>query len=171
MNEPYKDVNNQVDSSQSLADRWLHGVVLGLSLSPIIGAFLYNQGLRLSVGSCRFQQMFGIPSPACGMTRSFMAIARGNLYEAVMYHLFGPILFAVFGIIAIQSGCRLMTGRSLLSRYIKVLANSTVIVIGILAFLAYYGIRLFARYYGEAGILAGLDNPLWQMLVTGAKAL
>ncbi len=147
------------------------GVVVGVSLSPIIGAFLYNQGFRLSSGPCRFQHTFGIPSPACGMTRSFMAIARGDWSEAVMYHLFGPVLFAVLGMMAAQASIELVTGRSLSPKYTQWLTHPALTVTSILAFLAYYGVRLLARYHSESGMLADFNHPMWQLIVAGAKAL
>ncbi|HEY9647789.1 MAG TPA: DUF2752 domain-containing protein, partial [Chroococcidiopsis sp.] len=59
-------------------DRLLRGLILGVSLGPVVGAVLYNQGVRLTPAKCLFQAIIGFPSPGCGMTRSLMAIARGD---------------------------------------------------------------------------------------------
>mgnify|MGYP002778380261 CR=1 FL=1 len=66
------------------------GAVLLLSLllpSP-------QNGQILGVGSiCTFKNVFGIPCPGCGLTRSFVAIARGQWAESFAWHPLGPLLW------------------------------------------------------------------------------
>ena len=45
---------------------------------------------------CLFKSVTGIPCAGCGMTRAFLAIGRGNLYEAFR---FNPNCFFAFGVI------------------------------------------------------------------------
>jgi uncharacterized membrane protein YgdD (TMEM256/DUF423 family) len=42
--------------------------------------------------SCSFKQMFGIPCPNCGMTRSVLLTLRGHLGDAFTLNPAGPLL-------------------------------------------------------------------------------
>src|SRR5262245_56695051 len=45
-------------------------------------------------GACLSQALFGIACPFCGMTRSFVALAHGNVAGAFGFHPAGPLLAA-----------------------------------------------------------------------------
>ncbi len=68
----------------------------GLSVvsSPILGAYFFGHSGYQSPFPCPILHFTGIPCPGCGMTRSFVAIARGDLPTALEYHLFGPLFFS-----------------------------------------------------------------------------
>jgi hypothetical protein len=69
---------------------WLSPHGNGLSLS-IPGA-----GIELSLPpTCSSKILFGISCPACGLTRSFTALAHGNFVAAVGFNLMGPVIFAL----------------------------------------------------------------------------
>jgi len=42
---------------------------------------------------CAFRQLTGIPCMGCGLTRSFCALAKGEVGRAFGFHLLGPALF------------------------------------------------------------------------------
>src|SRR5262245_60644058 len=42
---------------------------------------------------CGFKNFTGLPCPACGLTHSFCAIAKGDFLRAFSYNLLGPPLF------------------------------------------------------------------------------
>jgi Protein of unknown function (DUF2752) len=44
---------------------------------------------------CMFKRMTGMGCPGCGMTRSFISLAHGNLRMAWHYNPAGPLLFAM----------------------------------------------------------------------------
>lgn len=54
-------------------------------------------------GLCWFRSVFEIDCPFCGMTRSFVALAHGDLSSALRFHPAGPLLFAamVVGVVVI----------------------------------------------------------------------
>ncbi|MGJ3244857.1 MAG: DUF2752 domain-containing protein [Elainellaceae cyanobacterium] len=164
-------VSNQ--SCLSANSRFLRGIVLGISATPIAGAVLYNHGWQLSEKPCLFQQIMGFPSPGCGMTRSFVAIARGDWSQAFLYHGFAPLLFGAFVIAAIHTSTELATGRSLAAGYVRWCMKPTILFASAALFLSYYGLRLYARYHGaEAGLPFGwADHALWQFIVAGAQRL
>jgi len=45
-------------------------------------------------GLCWFRAVFRIDCPFCGMTRSFVALAHGDVAAAFQFHPAGPLLFA-----------------------------------------------------------------------------
>jgi len=50
-------------------------------------------------GMCTFRRMFGLPCPGCGLTRSFVALAGGDLAAGWRFNPAGPLLF---GLVAVQ---------------------------------------------------------------------
>src|ERR1041385_2394488 len=55
---------------------------------------------------CAFKTVVGLPCPACGLTRSFCAMAKGELTRAFHFNLLGPALFlsaVIFWIAALLS--------------------------------------------------------------------
>jgi hypothetical protein len=55
----------------------------------------------------------GIPSPLTGMTRSFVAVARGDFWLAFRMHPLGPMTFACCLVLAINGLYALLKGRAL----------------------------------------------------------
>ena len=54
---------------------------------------LYFFGLEWPM-HCLLNSIFGVKCAFCGMTRSFIALANGDLTAAVQYHFLGPVFFA-----------------------------------------------------------------------------
>jgi hypothetical protein len=54
-------------------------------------------------GMCWFRAAFHIDCPFCGMTRSFVALAHGDVAAAFRFHPAGPLLFGamVVGLVAL----------------------------------------------------------------------
>ena len=52
---------------------------------------------------CPFRLATGLPCPGCGLVRSWVALAHGDVQTALSRHAFGPLLFglAVVGVIAV----------------------------------------------------------------------
>lgn len=44
---------------------------------------------------CWFKNLTGLPCPGCGLTRSFACISHLHFGEALHYHPFGPVIYAV----------------------------------------------------------------------------
>jgi hypothetical protein len=54
-------------------------------------------GARLG-GLCWFRGVFDLDCPFCGMTRSFVAFAHGDLASAFRFHAAGPVLFVAMAV-------------------------------------------------------------------------
>ena len=65
------------------------GVVLAAS-------FLYRPGSMPAFSFCTFKHLTGVPCLLCGMTRSFCAMAQGQVANAFRLHPAGPIIFLAF---------------------------------------------------------------------------
>jgi Protein of unknown function (DUF2752) len=76
------------------------------------------------------------------MTRSFVAIVRGNWRQAIDYHLFGPLLFSCFGLILVHWMWELKSGRHHKTFYLQWLTNPRIQIIFWIAFGSYYLLRL-----------------------------
>lgn len=80
-----------------------HRFMLGLSIIVIVAALLLRVGdsghvqpkwlpnLPLPV-MCGSRAFFGIECPGCGLTRSFVALAGGDLDESLAFHRIGWVL-------------------------------------------------------------------------------
>jgi hypothetical protein len=60
---------------------------------------------------CIFNKVTGLPCLACGLTRSFVFTAHGNLYRAFEMHLLGPGLFVLTCGAAVYLASELAIGR------------------------------------------------------------
>lgn len=107
----------------SQGDRFLRFLVVGMCVAPLIGSYFYNLGFRIPFLVCPLRHFTGIPCPGCGMTRSFMAIADGDLGHAIAEHLFGPLLFFGFAIAVTHSAWELLQNRHFTTFYTQLLAD------------------------------------------------
>ncbi len=88
-------------------DRVEHLWILGLALIALVGSFVLQPsgpgglyvpipilGIRFVLpDTCWSHAVFGIQCPGCGLTRSFTAIARGEVRAAFLLNPCGPLLF------------------------------------------------------------------------------
>ncbi|HET9626215.1 MAG TPA: DUF2752 domain-containing protein [Kofleriaceae bacterium] len=47
---------------------------------------------------CPFRRLFDLDCPFCGLTRSFVALAHGDVAAALRFHPAGPALFAALAV-------------------------------------------------------------------------
>ena len=62
------------------------------------GGLLVSNLFRRSI--CLFRFLFGIPCPACGMTRAYISLFRGDIEDAFWYHplFWVPVLICVLSL-------------------------------------------------------------------------
>lgn len=148
-------------SSQGKLVRW---GILGFSCTPLLGTYFYHKGYKLQFLVCPIRHLTGIPCPGCGMTRSFMAIARGDWHLAVAEHLFGPLLFASFVIAAVHITLELLTRRQIIAFYWQLLKLRKLQIIGLWAILTYHSFRLYHISQTGELYIAFINSPLGELL-------
>lgn len=85
----------------------LTGIILAGSFA---GAIALARGVDLYEGIdvCWSQQLLGRACPGCGLTRSFVAIAAGQLSHAMAYNPMGLPLFLAFAVAFLLHLARLL---------------------------------------------------------------
>lgn len=62
--------------------------------AAVVGVALVASGaLGINLWPCPMAVSVGWPCPGCGLTRSVLAMLRGDLMLAARYHVFGPAFF------------------------------------------------------------------------------
>ncbi len=134
--------------------------ILGFCSAPIIGTFIYNKGYRIPFLVCPIKHFTGIPCPTCGMTRSFMAIAHGDLGQAFAFHLFGPILFLTFLIAIIHLSLELLVKRRIHIFSGSLIKLKKLSFPGIYALFIYHALRLYHLCQTGELYFAFIHSPL-----------
>ena len=75
-------------------------LALAAWLQPAGDAVALPDGSPLG-GACWFHEVFGLPCPLCGMTRSFVALAHGRIGDAFRFHAAGPLLAAAMAVFVV----------------------------------------------------------------------
>jgi len=126
-------------SNKERSQRYIY---LAIALVPIIGSYLFNFGLKIPFLGCPLLRYIGIPCPGWGLTRSFMAVARGDFTQAIAYHLFGPVFFAVFLVAGLHLILELINNRKIRAFYIPLIQNHQFHIFCFLVLFSYHGTRL-----------------------------
>jgi hypothetical protein len=153
-------------SSQRLsAHGWrIRLIKLGLFSAPLLGAYFYSHTNCNSPLFCPIKALTGIPCPGCGMTRGFMAIASGNLREAIGYNLFSPILFLGFALTVIHLFLEIVSRRKILAFYSNLIKNNYIWLLSLFALLLYHSFRLYKMKQTGELLLNFHNSPLGKML-------
>ncbi|MEH2065762.1 MAG: DUF2752 domain-containing protein [Nostoc sp.] len=138
--------------------------LLGFSCTPLLGTYFYHQGYRVRFLVCPIRYLTGIPCPTCGMTRSFMAIAQGDLVKAVAENLFGPLLFASFVIVAVHITLELLTKRRITAFYCHPIKQRKLQIIGLFSVFIYYIFRLYNLSQTGEMYFSFINSPLGKLL-------
>src|SRR3982751_3562109 len=85
----------------SLRGRTLDIGLAGFAVSQLVAStWLRVAGDRVTMSdgrplgtSCMFHNLFGVDCPFCGLTRSFVSLAHGQIGRAFEFHPAGPLLF------------------------------------------------------------------------------
>lgn len=63
---------------------------------------------------CLFYHLTGLPCPGCGLTRSFVCLGHGHIFESLHWHPLGPVIFLLFALLWLRCGVFWLSGRALL---------------------------------------------------------
>lgn len=74
--------------------------LLPIFIFGVVGILSIAVNLLFQGSICIFTNVFGIPSPACGMTRAYMSLFRGDIGAALIYHplFIMPILMCILAV-------------------------------------------------------------------------
>jgi Protein of unknown function (DUF2752) len=87
-------------------------ILLALSSATLVASrALSAEGPGLTL--CLFRELTHVACPSCGLTRSFIAMAHGQLTRAAALHPLGPGLFLCGVVAALLAALELVTGRGL----------------------------------------------------------
>lgn len=88
-------------------------IVLGVvGAVAILIAFLWPvRSVEAGPGTCLLRTFVGIPCPGCGMTRSWVHLAHGDVTTAFFYNPFGIVFMAVAAIAAVYVAVALIRRR------------------------------------------------------------
>lgn len=146
-------------------------VTLAAAISPLLIAVGVSRWeLDFPFPPCLFQWALGFPAPSCGLTRSVLALAAGDWVKALSYHLFGPVLVLLAGMLTLSTAAELITQRSLAVWYQRLWrSRATVVLFG--GYVMYYGLRLWVRHTLPTLPWGLEDTTVWQQFLAGAVAL
>ena len=106
---------------------------------------LWSRGVS-PIPPCIFHVVTGQPCPFCGGTRSFAAMAHGNLAGAVHVFPIGPLLFAGLVLAVLYSLWSLASGRRVRVSMDQGLRR-TVVVVAVALLLVNWGSKLLFLGY------------------------
>lgn len=158
------------DTKKLKAPAWRYAAIALVTFPVLVAGWIGTLGRSLPLPDCLFQATFGFPAPSCGFTRAFIALARGDLSTALMYHAFGPLLLAALVAVAGISTLELVLRRSFLEIYRPLTHYRTLLPL-VALYIGYYGLRLWVRYHDLDLPFHWAESRLWQLFVAGAQAL
>lgn len=123
--------------------RWLY---LSLVLIPLAISLLNSWGIQFRFWGCPLVEWIGLPCMAWGLTRSFYATARGDWYQAIDFHLFGPLLVLLFAIAALHLALELWKGQKIQTFYTPIVQRQRYWLIGFGIITGYHLTRLISLY-------------------------
>jgi hypothetical protein len=84
----------------------LHGAMLAAPLALLAAHARFQ---FRGWGCCLFRRLAGVDCPGCGITRSAMALLKGDVSEAFRLHPAGPLVVALIALIVTYLGLALFT--------------------------------------------------------------
>ncbi len=86
--------------------------VAGVGIAAVAASSLWTtHAVQHGPQLCPLRALTGLPCPGCGLTRSWVFAAHGDLASAFGFNAFGPVFFAVLLVAALVAGWTLISGR------------------------------------------------------------
>ena len=91
---------------------WPPAMTAGVGLTVLVtAAVLSPAAVERGPELCVFRRLTGLPCPGCGLTRSWVNFAHGDIGTSVAFNAFGPVLLAATVVAVIVAGWMLVTRR------------------------------------------------------------
>jgi hypothetical protein len=147
-------------------ERWERSLYGAIALLPLMGGIGLSHGLSLPLPGCPLMKWIGIPCPGWGLTRSVLALARGDWQGAIAFHAFGPlIVLACIGIV-IHASREAWWGYAIPVPWGRYLRHPKFQIGAFLVLLGYHSTRLYALWQAGKLLPAFLHSPIgqwWQL--------
>lgn len=78
---------------------------------PLLGIFLFSWIGWSPLPPCRFKTFTGYSCPTCGMTRSFQALAHGEIFDSFRFNPMGPVFLFLLLMVFAKLALEVATGR------------------------------------------------------------
>ncbi len=122
---------------------WLRLLYLAIACAPLVGSVVFNLWGHSPLRGCPLLHQIGIPCPAWGLTRSFMALARGDWAGAIAFHAFGPFLFIGFALAAVHLLLEVIRRQRIWAFYLPLITSPKIQIAFFLTLFTYHGLRLY----------------------------
>ncbi|WAC56270.1 DUF2752 domain-containing protein [Gordonia sp. SL306] len=96
-----------------------------LGLATVLGPQVVDRGPIL----CPFLRITGLPCPACGLTRSWVALGHGDVGSAFSFNAFGPLFMLVVAVVTVVAIGSLVTGRPALTQVQRTLTSPVALAV------------------------------------------
>jgi hypothetical protein len=123
-----------------------------LALTALLGAsFVYHPDPDGGLILCVFRSLTGLPCPGCGLTRSFCALAQGDVSAAFRFHILGPMAYVVVVVYWLRGGLALLGFDGLVARFDGATATRWLPVTGIVVLVGLWLVTLARLGLGGGG--------------------
>ena len=115
-------------------------VALGLAA---LAAAQVGCSMAFGIGlPCMFHLTTGMPCPGCGLTRSVMSLLRGNVQESLLFHPFGPPLFAALVVAIIVALLPTKPRTRIIRKIASIESKTALVMIMFVLFMILWGLRI-----------------------------
>lgn len=129
--QPSRSRKRSDDPRNSRILRW---GIPALLVGVLMTASFTEAPAHLSLSPCAFYNLTGLPCPACGLTRGFVALGHGHMAASFAWHPLAPVLYAallgalVASVLAAARGRPLLCGQRT-TRYSAAIATVAVLAV------------------------------------------
>lgn len=105
-------VRTPLSGDSTVSSRAVGAVVAAGSAAALTAAFAIGpHAVTHGPDICVFRRLTGLPCPGCGLTRSWVMLAHGDIARAFAFNVVGPVLFAVTVVALVVGGWAVISGR------------------------------------------------------------
>ncbi|GAC66562.1 DUF2752 domain-containing protein [Gordonia soli] len=137
------DAPRRPDPSVVGPSRWAAGGLVLAGVAAVgVAASLSPDAVAHGPELCPFRRMTGLPCPGCGLTRSWVALAHGEVGQAFAFNVFGPLLLTTVIAVAAVGFVALVTGQTTLVARLRHRTVAKVALVVLTVWIGYGVLRI-----------------------------